>query len=197
LGNDVVLSQRQIADELQVSVGSVNFVIKALIEKGWYVAFCKPAQEQVAQINAQNQGFDTYLPMLTKQQVNRGKLSVIAQAMFPRYLFLRPSSDEQSVASLKSTRGIVKLVQFGFELGIAPDELIELLREVEASAHKDGPEMLFQQGDRVNVIDGPFKGFVAKVLSKPSERVRLLLEFLGKSQQVSLPPESCRKVEYV
>jgi len=35
LGNDVVLSQRQIADELQISVGSVNFVIKALIEKGW------------------------------------------------------------------------------------------------------------------------------------------------------------------
>ena len=35
LGNDVVLSQRQIADELQISVGSVNFVIKALIDKGW------------------------------------------------------------------------------------------------------------------------------------------------------------------
>ena len=38
LGNDVVLSQRQIADDLQVSVGSVNFVIKALIEKGWVKA---------------------------------------------------------------------------------------------------------------------------------------------------------------
>jgi len=89
------------------------------------------------------------------------------------------------------------LVQFGFELGVAPDELIEQLREVEASAHKDGPEMLFQQGDQVNVIDGPFKGFLAKVLCKPSERVKLLLEFLGKSQQVSLPTESCRKVYYV
>jgi len=165
--------------------------------KGWYVAFCKPAQEQVAQINAQNQGFETYLPMLTKQQVNRGKLSVITQAMFPRYLFLRPSSDEQSVASLKSTRGIAKLVQFGFELGIASNELIEQLREVEASALEEGPEVLFQQGDRVDFIDGPFKGFVAKVISKPSERVKLLLEFLGKSQQVSLPTGSCRKVEYV
>ena len=165
--------------------------------KGWYVAFCKPAQEQVAQINAQNQGFDTYLPMLTKQQVNLGKLSVITQAMFPRYLFVRPSSDEQSVSSLKSTRGIAKLVQFGFELGVAPDELIEKLREVEASAVKEGLEVLFQQGDQVDVIDGPVKGFVAKVLSKPSERVKLLLEFLGKSQQVSLPTESCRKVEYV
>ena len=165
--------------------------------KGWYVAFCKPAQEQVAQINAQNQGFYTYLPMLTKQQVNRGKLSVITQAMFPRYLFLRPSSDEQSVASLKSTRGIVKLVQFGFELGVAPDELVERLREIEASALEEGPEVLFQKGDQVDIIDGPFKGFVAKVFSKPSERVKLLLDFLGKSQQVSLPTESCRKVEYV
>ena len=112
-------------------------------------------------------------------------------------MFIRPSSDEQSVASLKYTRGIAKLVQFGFDLGIAPDELIEQLREVEASALKEGPEMLFQQGDQVDVIDGPFKGFVAKVLSKPSERVKLLLEFLGKSQQVSLPTECCRKVEYV
>ena len=161
------------------------------------MAFCKPAQKQVAQINAQNQGFDTYLPMLTKQQVNRGKLSVITQAMFPRYLFIRPSSDVQSVASLKSTRGIAKLVQFGFELGIAPDELIVQLRESEASAQIDGPEMLFQQGDRVDVIEETFKGFVAKVLSKPSERVKLLLEFLGKSHQVSLPTESCRKVGYI
>ena len=112
-------------------------------------------------------------------------------------MFIRPSSDEQSVSSLKSTRGIAKLVQFDFELGVAPNELIEQLRVVEASAYKDGPEMLFQQGDRVDVIYGPFKGFVAKVLSKPSERVKLLLEFLGKSQQVSLPTESCRKVEYV
>ena len=38
LGNNVVLSQRQIADELKISVGSVNFVIKALIEKGWVKA---------------------------------------------------------------------------------------------------------------------------------------------------------------
>lgn len=165
--------------------------------KGWYVAYCMPAQEQVAQMNAQNQGFDTYLPMLSKQQVSRSKLSVVTQAMFPRYLFVRPSFDEQSVASLKSTRGIVKLVQFGFELGLAPDELVARLREIEASALKEGPELLFQQGDQVDVIDGPFKGFVAKVLSKPSERVKLLLEFLGKSQQVSLPTESCRKVEYV
>ena len=162
--------------------------------KGWYVAFCKPAQEQVAQINAQNQGFDTYLPMLTKQQVNLGKLSVITQAMFPRYLFVRPRSDEQSVVSLKSTRGIVKLVQFGCELGVAPNELVERLREAEASAHKDGPEMLFQQGDWVDVIDGPFKGFMAKVLRKPSERVKLLLEFMGRSQQVSLPTNSCCRV---
>jgi len=38
LGNDVVLSQRQIAEELRISVGSVNFAIKALIEKGWVKA---------------------------------------------------------------------------------------------------------------------------------------------------------------
>jgi len=163
---------------------------------GWYVAFCKPSQESVAKLNAENQGFEVYLPLLSKQHIVRGTFSVTEQAMFPRYLFVRPSTEDQSVRTLKSTHGIVKLVQFGFELGVAPNELIEQIRALEQQANEQGPDVMFWPGDQVDVIDGPFKGFTANVLSSPSERVKVLLDFLGQSQEVSLPTAVCRKAQY-
>ena len=35
LNDDPALSQREIAERLDVSLGSVNYCVKALIEKGW------------------------------------------------------------------------------------------------------------------------------------------------------------------
>jgi transcriptional antiterminator RfaH len=103
--------------------------------------------------------------------------------MFPRYLFTRPSHGEQSVSPIRSTRGVSQFVRFGAELAWASDGLIEEIRALEAARNDSGDELKpFKNGDQVLVMDGPFKGVTAEVLSSDQQRVILLLKVLGKTQ---------------
>ena len=50
----------------------------------------------------------------------------------------------------------------------------------------------FKKGDQVQVMDGPFKGVSAEVFSCGQQRVILLLQVLGKTQQLEFEASVCR-----
>ena len=55
----------------------------------WYAVHSRPKQEIRALENLQNQGFETWLPMLTIEKLRRGRLAEVTEPMFSRYLFIR------------------------------------------------------------------------------------------------------------
>lgn len=83
---------------------------------------------------------------------------------------------------MHSTRGVARIVKFGLRLATADDDLIASIRKLEelASVRVDGLAP-FEKGEYVHVVDGPFRGGAAEVLSCNQQRVILLLNILGKS----------------
>ena len=75
----------------------------------------KPRAEQLACQQLANQGFDVYLPMCPRTGQRSYPRLAEAAPMFPRYLFVRPSGQDQSISSIRSTIGIQQLVRFGTE----------------------------------------------------------------------------------
>lgn len=55
----------------------------------WYLIHTKPRQEALALTNLSRQGFECYMPMLRLQKIRQRKTAMVAEPMFPRYLFIR------------------------------------------------------------------------------------------------------------
>ncbi len=162
-------------------------------ESGWYVVYTKPRQEARAVENLRNQGFVCFLPTLAAERLRGGRQVEFAEALFPRYLFVHLEVGRSNWSSIRSTRGVVRLVGFGGVAARIPEPFIAALAEQPAQQKK-----LFEVGERLKVIDGPFVGIeteLVRLYRTPDgeARVIVLLEILMRPQHVSLPARTVRK----
>ena len=81
----------------------------------WYLIYTKPRQEQRALLNLEQQGYECYLPLHAAEKLQRGKLSVVEEPLFPRYLFIQLDTSQtgKSWGPIRSTKGVSHLVAFG------------------------------------------------------------------------------------
>jgi transcription elongation factor/antiterminator RfaH len=157
--------------------------------KNWYALFTKPRKEhQVADALAEK-GIETYVPTI---QVRTRRRRLVKRAFFPRYIFARIDFDVVGVSVVRWTPGLTNIVSFDGRPAWVPDEIVERLKERldDISAAKEDQDYAsrFRPGDRVRILDGPFKDFDAvfdRRLSA-SDRVRVLLDVLGRATKYEI-----------
>ena len=76
----------------------------------WYLLQTKPNAHVMACKNLRQQGFDIFLPFVTKTAKKNGKFLDIKTPLFPGYLFMGTSSDSIPWKTVNGTRGISKVV---------------------------------------------------------------------------------------
>ncbi len=155
----------------------------------WYVAYSKPRLELVAQENLLRQNYQVQLPMVRK--VVRRKVSL--EPLFPRYIFFRPSTPEQSLSPVRSTTGVASIVRFGMELAVLSHDRCEAIMAFAKSQQEGGLESLLQVqgiqvGQKVLVQSGAFAGLEGLVSSVAKDRVLVLMSLLGKEQTLGFDP---------
>lgn len=160
----------------------------------WYVVYSKPSQEFRAEVELTHQGFSVYLPKISESKRLRGEWMQQIRPMFPRYLFVQPEHPEQSIASVKSTRGVSHLVRQGAALAACPDTLINSIRRAEVLLTGEGASAFVAIGETVEIVEGPFQGLISRVVAATEDRVSILLEVLGQLQSLDFPVALCRKV---
>jgi len=159
----------------------------------WHLIHTKPRQEALALTNLSRQGFECYMPMLRLQKVRQRKTALVAEPMFPRYLFIRldASGSGQSWSPIRSTLGVNQLVRFGGQPAKVDGQLIDLIRSREQGTHA---QALFSAGDNVTVADGPFAGLEAIYQNSDAEsRSMILLNILSKPVSMRIDTASLRK----
>jgi transcriptional antiterminator RfaH len=160
----------------------------------WYLIHTKPRQEALALTNLSRQGFECYMPMLRLQKIRQRKTALVAEPMFPRYLFIRldTSGSGQSWSPIRSTLGVNQLVRFGGQPAKVDGQLIDLIRSREQGTQA---QALFSAGDNVTVADGPFAGLEAIYQNTDAEsRSMILLNILSKPVAMRIDTASLRKV---
>lgn len=165
---------------------------------GWYLAYTKPRQEQVARQNLAQQAFEVYLPLFKKfRRTEQGPESVF-EPMFPRYLLFRPSHPGQSITTARSTRGVSSLVRFGFEPAVMREELVEAIRALERSRENATLEELsgLRAGQKVRLRHTALSGLEGLVSQVSGKRVAVLLEILGRPTEVQLEHHQLEPVQH-
>lgn len=159
----------------------------------WYLIHTKPRQEALALTNLSRQGFECYLPMLKLEKIRQRKTALVAEPMFPRYLFIRldTSDSGQSWSPIRSTLGVNQLVRFGGQPAKVDGQLIDLIR---SRAQGTQAQPLFATGENVTVADGPFAGLEAVYQTTDAEsRSMILLNILSKPVAMRIDTASLRK----
>lgn len=154
----------------------------------WYLAYTKPRQEDIAQLNLEQQGFESYLPLYKKfRKTDKGPVSIF-DPMFPRYIFFRPGRAGQSISTVRSTKGITTLVRFGFEPAVIDELLLERIRQLELDRNQATLQELsnLKAGQTVRLKHNALGGVEGLIQSVSSKRVAVLLEILGRPAVVQL-----------
>ena len=160
----------------------------------WYVVHTKPRQENRALENLTNQGLECFLPTLTVDRLRDERKVTVAEPLFPRYLFVRLEAGASNWSVIRSTRGVVRLVEFGGVSARISPNLIDALKNAD-QRHK----ALFAVGDRVCVAEGPFAGVQAELIklyeTKEGDlRAVMLFDLLSRPHEISLPASILRRV---
>ena len=159
----------------------------------WYVVQCKAREDCRALEHLERQGFACYRPTLTLEKVYRRRKLAVQESLFPSYLFVRLDPFNDNWSSIRSTRGVVRIVRFdGHPLPVEED-VIEMIRERVANNGVGVP--CLKAGERVLITDGCFADFEAIFLTNDGEqRVMLLMSFMRREQTISFPVTSVRNV---
>lgn len=164
----------------------------------WHVIHTKPQQEFRAEENLKSQGYEVYLPTCQVQKLSRGKLGEREEALFARYLFIQLDDVNSNWFPIRSTRGVSQLLRFSVNTDpvVVADELIDALKK--RAQGEEPMHELFQKGESVEIKEGPFKGlggFYEEItnLANGEARAMLLVDFLGKSQRLSVSLNQIQK----
>jgi len=149
----------------------------------WYTLHTKPNKEYQVATTLQQRNVQVYLPETEATNARAGRK---VKPFFPGYLFVNVDFEAVGLSNLRWIPGLHRIVAFDGCPVPVPGDVIDLIRyklgEVEAVGGR--PEHVFQPGDTVRIIDGPFRGMLAifDEPTKPVKRVQVLLSILGASR---------------
>lgn len=172
--------------------GSINLIMHAEPEvpdgdttPKWYCLRTQTKREHIAAaIVDQIEGVEVFCPRISQIKKTRVGKKRFTEALFPSYLFTRFSYREhfRRIVHTQGIRGIVKL---GNRRAI-PNEVIQELIATLPSNVVELADPSIQPGAKIEFVSGSLKGLNGIVLASlsSSERVNILLEFLGREIQV-------------
>lgn len=161
-------------------------------EARWYVVHTYSGYENkvasnlektVENRNMQDLITDILVPTETVTEVKDNKAREVERKVFPGYVLVKMVLNNDSWYVVRNIRGCT-----GF---VGPESKPIPLSDEEVAAlgvDKKNVEVSYRVGDSVNIIDGPFDGFVGTVeeIDTEKNRVRVTINMFGRETPVEL-----------
>jgi transcriptional antiterminator NusG len=111
------------------------------------------------------------------------------QKFFPGYVLVEMDLSDETWHLVRSTPKVTGFVGSGTKpVPLSSEQVEEILRQMEAGAEKPKLKSVFQRGDKVRVIDGPFVNFQGVVddVNPERGRMKVVVPVFGRPTPVEL-----------
>lgn len=151
----------------------------------WFAVWTRSRHEQVVREQLQQKRIEVFLPTITKWSRWKDRKKKIDWPLFPGYCFAR-FKPQNRLAVLKCT-GVVSIVSVEGEPAPIPDHQIEGIRRLIDSELAFDPVPMLQEGMMVEVVHGPLKRVIGRLVRK-NEKARLVLsvDLIGQGVSVEV-----------
>lgn len=174
----------------------------AAADKHWYVVHTYSGYEQKAKaaleqrlrspefVRLKDRIGEVLVPMESVQELGKGgQRKISSRKFFPGYIFVNMVLDEETWHFIKDTPKVTGFVGHSTQPPEVPEsEVREITQQMEEGALRPKPKVLFEVGEAVKVIDGPFQDFNGTVEEVRPEKgkVRVLISIFGRATPVEL-----------
>lgn len=166
------------------------------VEGQWYVLHTysgyenkvkKTIESRIDALDMGDRVFEIVVPTQDEVEFKDGVRKTVQRKVFPGYVLVRMTMDEDTWYQLRNTPGVTGFVsQDNKPLPLLGDIATTMMEEMETEAPK--VTVSFQMGDRVRIVEGPFADFTGEVdeVNNEKGKIKVLVSFFGRETPVEL-----------
>lgn len=147
----------------------------------------KTIESRIDALDMGDRVFEIVVPTQEEVEFKDGIRKTVQRKVFPGYVLVRMTMDEDTWYQLRNTPGVTGFVsQDNKPLPLLEDIATTMLEDMEQEAPK--VTVSFQMGDRVRIIEGPFADFTGEVdeVNNEKGKIKVLVSFFGRETPVEL-----------
>ena len=166
--------------------------------KKWYGVHTYSSFENKVKLNLQerikNEGMAEYfeeilIPSETVVELKKGgEKRTSTRKFFPGYILIKMELNDESWHLVKETPKVTGFVGGNTPFPISEEEVAKITQRMQEGVEKPRPKVLFEVGETVRVIDGPFVSFSGIVEDvKPDKgKLRVSVTIFGRPTPIEL-----------
>ena len=166
-------------------------------EKKWYIVNTYSGHENKAKLTllerVRNQNMtesfgDVLVPTESVQEMVKGQRRTTTRKFFPGYMFVQMVLDDRTFHLVKNTPKITGFLGGTKPTPVPASQIQGVQTNMTEGKTKPKARIVFETGDNVRVVDGPFSSSVAKVeeVKADKQKVKVLLSIFGRATSVEL-----------
>jgi len=149
---------------------------------------------RVRSMNMEERIFEVVIPMEDVIEFKAGRKTVVPKKVFPGYLLVRMSLDDDSWRVVRDTPGVTGFVGGGAKPTPLSRKEVEAILGVEkeegvaGEGKKARPRLEFDVGEQVRVVTGPFADFNGAIseINVDQSKLKVLVNIFGRETPVEL-----------
>jgi transcription antitermination factor NusG len=154
-------------------------------DPGWYAIWTRSRHEQVVREQLSRKGLDAFLPTITKWSRWKDRKKQVDWPLFPGYCFVKLVPDDR--LPVLTCTGVVSIVSFNGEPAVIPDHEITSIRRLLETDLQFDPCPLIKEGTLVEVVHGPLRGVIGRLVRKGAHaRLILAVALIGQGVSVEV-----------
>jgi len=172
-----------------------------MAERNWYVVHTYSGyehkvkaslEERVRNLGNTELFGEILVPSEKVVELVKGKKKTSSRKFFPGYILVNMLLNNETWHIVKSTPKVTGFVGGALEPSAVPPiseaEVREITHQMEEGAVKPKPKVLFEEGESVKVVDGPFSDFngVVEEVRPEKGKLRVLISIFGRATPVEL-----------
>jgi transcription antitermination factor NusG len=157
----------------------------------WFAVWTRSRHEMTVFEQCRSKEIEAFLPTITRWSRWKDRKKRIDWPLFPGYCFVR--IDPIGALPVLTCSGVVGLVSFEGRPAIVPDDEVDAVRGLVTSDLRLVPCPLFREGMRVQVVAGPLKGVVGRLVRKGSHaRLTVAVDLIGQAVSAEIDAADVR-----
>jgi len=119
----------------------------------------------------------------------KGAKKTSARKFFPGYILINVDLNDETWHTVRDTPKVTGFVGNDLHPMPLPDEdAMKIIGRIQDGAAKPKPKVMYEEGDEVRVIDGPFSNFqgIVDTVYPDKGRVRVMVSIFGRQTPVEL-----------
>jgi transcriptional antiterminator NusG len=157
----------------------------------WFAIWTRSRHEQVVREQLERKQIEAFLPTMTKWSRWKDRKKRIDWPLFPGYCFAR--FDPHDRLSVLKCVGVVNIVSVEGAPAAIPEHEIEGIRRLVLTDLAYDPCPMIREGMMVEVVHGPLKGVVGRLVRKDAHaRLVLSVDLIGQAVSVEVDAADVR-----